>query len=512
MSLRHLSLTQRLGLIGVVAVLALAAVALTNALGRQASGAAVARMVTGKDIVADILPPPMYLIEARLVMAQMHDGTLSPEQAGREIARLRKEFNDRVAYWQTHPTYGLQAQLLGEHRRSAEAFWTSAEAVLSAGRQSGTHAADSPAYGQMQQRYAEHRAAVDQTVVAANAFAARAWDEHQALGEREQWMNLGMLGAAVLAMGALVTWIGRSVTRPIQQASRFIAEVSAGQVGGQVAVQGRDEMAQLLQGLNAMSAALARIVGSVRASSDGVASSSTQIAQANGELCERTISQAERLQQTAQSAERISAHVSATSEFAHEAHALSHQVADIATRSGQAFEAVTHTMAGIAQTSRLIGEITATIDGIAFQTNLLALNAAVEAARAGEQGRGFAVVASEVRHLAQRAGEAAREIKSTITHSAERVAHGSEQVDQARATLHELVDQVQRVNTLVANISSAMSEQSDELGRITATISQLDSVTQQNAAMVEQCTAAAQDLQSQAQALGVQVSGFQTVA
>ena len=64
--------------------------------------------------------------------------------------------------------------------------------------------------------------------------------------------------------------------------------------------------------------------------------------------------------------------------------------------------------------SDVIGQIVATISGIADQTNLLALNAAIEAARAGEHGKGFAVVANEVRKLAEQSGTAATSIGNLI--------------------------------------------------------------------------------------------------
>ncbi len=116
-------------------------------------------------------------------------------------------------------------------------------------------------------------------------------------------------------------------------------------------------------------------------------------------------------------------------------------------------------MQDINASSRKIGEIIGTIDGIAFQTNILALNAAVETARAGEQGRGFAVVASEVRSLAQRSAQAAREIKGLIGASVERVEAGTRLVDEAGTVVSDIVALVEKS----AAAAMSMREQSAKL-------------------------------------------------
>jgi methyl-accepting chemotaxis protein len=61
-----------------------------------------------------------------------------------------------------------------------------------------------------------------------------------------------------------------------------------------------------------------------------------------------------------------------------------------------------------------IGEITATVNGLADRSKLLALNASIEAARAGEHGKGFAVVAEEVSKLAAQSKAATAQVEAIL--------------------------------------------------------------------------------------------------
>jgi len=316
------------------------------------------------------------------------------------------------------------------------------------------------------------------------------------------------VGAVLLIVGSIAFAISSTIAQGVRHTVEVVDAMAHGDLTVPIHIQGKDEIAVLLQSMATMQTQFASVVTSVRQDSESVASASAQIASGNQDLSRRTESQASALEQTAASMEQLSATVKQNAESAREANQLAVNASTVATQGGAVVSQVVHTMKEINESSRRISDIIQVIDSIAFQTNILALNAAVEAARAGEQGRGFAVVASEVRSLAGRSAAAAREIKNLISTSVERVEHGSALVDQAGTTMTGVVQAITRVTNLMGEISSASHEQAQGVAEVGAAVSQMDHVTQQNAALVEEMAAAANSLNAQAEDLVAHVAVF----
>jgi methyl-accepting chemotaxis protein len=313
---------------------------------------------------------------------------------------------------------------------------------------------------------------------------------------------------AVLLSVSLAVLLTRSIVAPVRQATVSARRIADGDLTERIAVDGKDEAAELLIALSGMQRKLNDVVANVRENSEAVATASSEIAQGNLDLSGRTEQQASALEETAASMEQLGSTVKLNAENARAANQLAVSASEVAGRGGDVVSKVVETMKSIDESSRKISDIIGVIDGIAFQTNILALNAAVEAARAGEQGRGFAVVASEVRGLAQRSAEAAKEIKGLIAASVERVNLGSELAGQAGSTMSDVVTSIRRVTDLMGEISAASSEQSAGVSQVGEAVSQMDQATQQNAALVEQSAAAASSLKSQAGLLVESVAVF----
>ncbi|MBC3807423.1 MCP four helix bundle domain-containing protein [Undibacterium seohonense] len=319
---------------------------------------------------------------------------------------------------------------------------------------------------------------------------------------------VGLVMLVAIGLTVFSGYLARVLRSRVQVSQQIAERVRDGDLVHSIDDDFKDEFSPLLASLKAMQKSLTQIVTKVRNSSDGVASSSAEIASGNEDLSTRTEAQGHALDKTIDAMAQLSSTVRQNADNAQQANQLASSAAEVAANAGKAVSEVVETMKGINAASNKISDIISVIDSIAFQTNILALNAAVEAARAGEQGRGFAVVASEVRNLAGRSANAAKEIKQLISDSVERVNQGSALVDQAGTTMEKVVRSISRVNLIMAEISNASAEQSHGVVRVGEAVNDIESSTQQNAALVEEMSSAALSLRTQAQELITAVSAF----
>ncbi len=277
---------------------------------------------------------------------------------------------------------------------------------------------------------------------------------------------------------------------------RATAQVADAIADGDLSVEpkplsGKDALGLALQ---RMTAKLRIVVSDALTAAGNVTSGSEQLSAASQEVAAGAHAQAFSAEEVSSSMEQMAANIKQNADNAAQTEKIARQSSIDAQASGDAVNRAVQAMQTIAGKIGFVQEI-------ARQTDLLALNAAVEAARAGEHGKGFAVVASEVRKLAERSQTAAAEISalSGQTVSAAREAGGM---------LVKLVPDIKRTAELVEEISAACREQDIGANQVNQAIQQLDKVIQQNAGAAEEMSATSEALSGQAEQLQQSISFF----
>jgi methyl-accepting chemotaxis protein len=241
---------------------------------------------------------------------------------------------------------------------------------------------------------------------------------------------------------------------------------------------------------------------------DRMAVSSENIATENHTLLQEIATQSDGLKASNVAMAQMAQRVRESADHAAAADRLAKQTSGAAQQSGKSVGEVAGKMNEIDEAVNRMGDMIATIEGIAFQSNILALNASVEAARAGDQGRGFAMVADEVRRLAQRSASAARDIKELIADSLQRAEHGSTLASQAGEAMQDVVAHVEDVAQLIQQISSASDAQSHDVDRFSQGMDAMDTALVGNVEHVKGVASASDTLREQAQELRTAISAF----
>ncbi|MBY0111749.1 MAG: methyl-accepting chemotaxis protein [Phycisphaerales bacterium] len=500
------------------------------------------RIVLSKDLIADVLPPPEYIIEAYLTAHEIESTDAKSPDLDALLTRfdqLEKDFRDRHDYWEQNlPASTMKETLLSAAFKPADQFFAAAHQKLIPAVKSGNATgATEILEKEMKPLYFAHRTAIDEVVKLANADLADS--EKQAASVTASSLTMLALiaagvAASVLAFSYVIT---RGITKPVASLVASIADMQAKKdLTKRLNLDRKDEVGLLAASFDTFVNDVHSIVKSASATTREVAAAATQIAASAEEMASGMRKQEQQASSVAAAATEMSASVAEVARQSSEARASADEsrqradggsavvqqtVAEIMGIADQVQES-SKVISNLGKKSEQIGQIIGVINDIADQTNLLALNAAIEAARAGEHGRGFAVVADEVRKLAERTAKATDEVAQSIREiqadttsavaqiesGAERVNKGVELATQAGTSLSTIVESSSKVGSMVQSIAAAADQQAGTSNQIAKSVEEINAITRESTEGASQAAQAAAQLSRQAEELQAVVGRF----
>jgi methyl-accepting chemotaxis protein len=497
----RLTISRAIVLFGLVTAMGLGAVIFTSnyALSElKVGGPIYDKIKLGNDLIADILPPPEYVIEAYLEATLVLHDPASLAARTERLKQLRKEYDERLLFWQQsslEPT--LKSKLTETSNRAVQRFWTALQQNLLPALAGNDTGAARKSYAEVSAAYAEHRGVIDQIVKQANDLNAAT--EADATGRVATFIIIlwSVSGVVLLMIGAGIFGMGFGVIAPVSRMTEAMQRLARGELDGDIPSLARkdeigsmagavqifkdsalrvkamesdqaafkdkletDRKAAMHEVADGFEKAIGRIIETVSAASaeiETAAGSLTRTAETTQQLSTTVTEASDRSSTSVKSAAATTEEMAASVvEIARQVQA-SHGVTSAAVQQADKTNA---RIAELSQSAGRIGEVVKLITAIAEQTNLLALNATIEAARAGEAGRGFAVVASEVKALSVQTAKATEEVGA--------------QIAQMQAATEQSVSAIKEIGGTIAqisDISSAIAGAVEQQGAATREIS-----------------------------------------
>ncbi|WP_063686121.1 methyl-accepting chemotaxis protein [Bradyrhizobium stylosanthis] len=501
----RLSLSSAIVAFGVVLAIGFTAVVSTSLYALRelkVGGQLYSDIKLGNDLIADILPPPEYVIEAYLeaTLAMREPDQLAAH--GERLVQLRKDYDERKAFWVgSSLSADLKTALVLKSDAEVQKFWKASDQLLPALKAKDTAAAER-AYAQLKDAYTAHRAVIDSIVENANkqnaAMEKLAADRDSSI----LYILLGVSAAVLAFIAAGLLGVALGVVRPIVRMTGTMQKLATGDLAAEIPFAHRqDEVGSMAGALevfkrgaiensrlreeqlqNEEDAARAkrsalhqmaetveretgRSVDTASAASQGVERVASSLSEIARSLSTESQAVAAASTQALGSSQTVSA---AAEELSASIREIATQVARTSTVTKSAVagrEQARSTIQALAGSVKKIAEVSDLIGGIAGQTNLLALNATIEAARAGEAGRGFAVVASEVKSLSDQTAKSTEEIARLI---AEIQASTQAAVDAVETMGGHIVE----IDGVATSVAAAMEEQDAATREIARSISE----------------------------------------
>ena len=490
----------------------------------QINGPIYQQLKANDDLKAQILPPPLYAVDAyaaanaAFVAASNNDVDLRDKKLA-EVGKAEASFKAQTEFWKNNIHTDSMSGPFQEVIKSNENFYRIYNKDFVPAVKLGAIAGSKP--------LGDLTAAFDVNRLRVNALVDQLEKESAKTNESSRTLVQTILAALAL-LGLLILaliWIfGTRQAKSIDSAVMMLE--NDGQQNQMAVLNLLDEMGDLADGdltvraevreniTGAIADSINYTIDSLRDLVTGINRASEQVNTATGQAQATSVSllsaaekQSAQIAETTDAVNNMTRSILQVSSNASQASQVAQRSLQAATMGSQAVQNTIAGMNGIreqiqetskrikrlGESSQEIGEIVELISDITEQTNILALNAAIQAASAGEAGRGFTVVAEEVQRLAERSSEATKQIGAIVktiqtdTHSAvaamekstEGVVEGARLSDAAGKALTEIETVSNSLARLIQSISTATEAQTEVASQVTKNMQQIQEITSQ---------------------------------
>ncbi len=462
---------------GVALFIVFGLVAFTTLNTLKVNGPLYNQIVQNKDLTADILPPPYYLVEAyrdylTIVSAVMTSDTKKVAQYDRQLEEHWKTFDERYQHWKnTLPAGAIRDQysekVYATGKRMQEVYENQIKPIAL----KGDARALLQVHPQMESAYLSHRTAVNEMAKALEIKASQ--DEQTAASiARTRTLLMSLIGLFVLGVLVFTAFgVLRNLMNTTQRLQSAIVKLAEGNLGVSVQTHPKDILADLCQNFNTAISAFRESLQKTQQSNQEMMRQMREVVQglqSTEQLAEQVDQQVQQAVQgvgtIATQAEQSSFTVNQLQNAAHEMTTGAQKVAESATTGAQQVQEVARAAEEVARGAQHTAQ--AAEQGV-HQMNRT-LDATRNAVQQVERARQFAEQTLQQAEQGRQALHQTNRAISAIDQQAQQMVEELQQLAQMSSsitTILQTIEEIARQTNLLALNAAIEAARAGEAGR-----------------------------------------------
>ena len=388
------------------------------------------QIVMSKDLIADVLPPPEYIIESYMNVLQMVDETdlAQINYFSVELKRLQADYEEQHQQWinEPHLEPGVlrDAMLKGAYEPAIQFYDIVFSKFIPALQNGNREYAKELVRGELKALYAIHRKSIDQVVLGATGKykEAEILSDTTIQSDTELLFTIAFL--IIVAAMILSLMIRHSIVKPIVKVTDTLKDISEGEgdLTRVIAINSKDEIGLLALYFNKTLEKIKNLIIAIKIHTESISSASEKLFSVSNQLAsgaEETVSQSNTVAGTAEqmsvnvrsiastakgSATKISDVTNSVEQVAGNINAMASGAEQASVNASEVAGAAEQMSTNMNTIAAAIEEMSASINQIsvnAGDASMVANEATVKSCEATEAMSNLGIAAKEIGHVTE---------------------------------------------------------------------------------------------------------------